>query len=127
MSFLQLKALSLAEGLQFVQRFANKRVEISKLWRHSIRITHLATVLFCSVAVMESLDKSEGILKSLLDIWLPLHDCEESLKQLIFSVRRIMQLAISASHMYIFCEAISNKVNPFYLVFFWEVNFFLFF
>lgn len=110
LKFFQLKVLPLSEGLQFVKRFAKKRVEISKLWKYSIRITHLAAVLFCSIAVIETLERSEALLKSLLDIWLPLHDSEESLNQLICSLRRIIQLAISASHIYIFCDAVTNLV-----------------
>lgn len=106
-----MKVLPLSEGLQFVKRFAKKRVDVSKLWKHSIRITHLAAVLFCSITVMETLEKSEGLLKSLLGIWLPLHDSEETLNQLVSSLRRIMQLAISASHMYIFCDAMTNMVS----------------
>lgn len=102
--------LSLPEGLQLVKRFVKKRVDVLKLWKYSIRVTHLATVLFCSIGVMESLEKSESVIKSLLDVWLPLHVTENSLKQLTCSIRRIMRIAISASHMYIFCEALTSTV-----------------
>lgn len=110
----QLKPLAFTEGLQFVKRFAKKRVELSKLWKHSMRITHLATVLFCSIAVMETIDKSEAFIRALLEVWFPLHDTEKTVHHLICSVRRIVQIAISASHIYIFCEAMTNVVSHFF-------------
>lgn len=100
----------MSEGVQLVKRFAKKRVNISKLWRHSIRITHLAAVLFCSSAIIKPLEESSDVITSLLAVWLPLGE-KEGLEQLVRSIRKIVQVALSASHLYIFCETLSNLVN----------------
>ncbi|XP_018329586.1 uncharacterized protein LOC108739956 isoform X2 [Agrilus planipennis] len=104
-----LKTLPLQQGLDLVKRFSNKRISISKIWRYSKKITHLAAQVYITAAVLKPPEDSLEILKQLLTVWLSLDvNSEESLTQ---AIRRILQAADSAVHMYIFCELIHNKIT----------------
>ncbi|GJQ66974.1 hypothetical protein Trydic_g21912 [Trypoxylus dichotomus] len=107
-----LKTLSLKDGLELVKRFAKKRVTISKLWRYANRITQLAAVLFCSTAVIQPIEESSEVLTALVDVWLTLCEKDDSLEPLFASIRKVIQVTISAPHMYIFCEALNRKFGP---------------
>lgn len=107
----KLRVLEPLEGLELVKRFANKRVEVSKLWRNYQKITQLASVFFCSAAMIQPYEDVRDFLTELLNIWLSTNEREEHLDPLIRSIRKIIQLTTSACHLYIFCEAIFNKVS----------------
>ncbi|KAK9758472.1 hypothetical protein QE152_g475 [Popillia japonica] len=107
-----LKALSLKDGLELVKRFAKKRVTISKIWRYANRITQLASVLFCSTAVIQPIEESSEVLTDIVDVWLTLCEKDDNLEPLIGSVRKVIQVTVSAPHMYIFCEALNRKFGP---------------
>lgn len=99
------------DGLELVKRFAKKRVTISKIWRYANRITQLASVLFCSTAVIQPIEESSEVLTDIVDVWLTLCEKDDNLEPLIGSVRKVIQVTVSAPHMYIFCEALNRKVS----------------
>ncbi|KAF5294237.1 hypothetical protein FQA39_LY13485 [Lamprigera yunnana] len=102
----KLKSLTLKEGLDLLNRFAHKRVNISKIWRHSGPIAHLAAQVYITAAVMKPPDESAQLLEGLLETWLSLTETtSECCIDLCVTVRRIIQAADSAIHMYIFCDA----------------------
>ncbi|KAF2882761.1 hypothetical protein ILUMI_23425 [Ignelater luminosus] len=105
----KLKNLSLMEGLELLKRFAHKRVNISKIWRHSNRIAHLAAQVYVTAAVVKPPEESVTILETLLDTWFSLNEATENLDSLMSAIRRIIQPADSAVHLYIFCEAVHKK------------------
>lgn len=98
------------EGLELLKRFAHKRVNISKIWRHSNRIAHLAAQVYVTAAVVKPPEESVTILEALLDTWFSLNEATENLDLLMSAIRRIIQPADSAVHLYIFCEAVHKKV-----------------
>ncbi|KAK4871758.1 hypothetical protein RN001_015882 [Aquatica leii] len=104
-----LKSLTLKEGLELLKRFAHKRVNISKIWRHSSRIAHLAAQVYVTAAVMKPPKESSEVLEGLLETWLFLNEGSDNWATLTTAVRRIIQAADSAIHMYIFCEAFYKK------------------
>ncbi|KAF5289285.1 hypothetical protein FQR65_LT11906 [Abscondita terminalis] len=105
----KLKSLTLQEGLELLKRFAHKRVNISKIWRHSSRIAHLAAQVYVTAAVMKPPQECSEVLEGLLDTWLFLNEGAEHWPTLTTAVRRIIQAADSAIHMYIFCDAFYKK------------------
>jgi len=105
-----LKSLSLNDGLELVKRFAKKKLNISKLWRHSNRVTHLAAVFFCSTAVSKPFDETKDVLTALVDTWLNLKGQQDNFQELISSIRKVAQITMSSQHMYIFCEGLNKKV-----------------
>ncbi|KAK5639316.1 hypothetical protein RI129_011808 [Pyrocoelia pectoralis] len=104
-----LKSLTLTEGLDLLKRFAHKRVNISKIWRHSGRIAYLAAQVYMTAAVMKIPSDGVRILEGLLDTWLDMPETVEDLVTLTATVRRIMQAADSPVHMYIFCKAFYKR------------------
>uniref|UniRef100_A0A1Y1N9Y8 Uncharacterized protein n=1 Tax=Photinus pyralis TaxID=7054 RepID=A0A1Y1N9Y8_PHOPY len=104
-----LKSLSLSEGLELLKRFAHKRVNISKIWRQSGRIAALAANVYMTAAVMKVPDESAHILEGLLVTWLDMPEIVENLPSVTNTVRRVMQAADSAIHMYTLCNAFYTR------------------
>lgn len=103
--------MNLSEGCELVKRFANKRVKISKVWRHSNKIAQLASQVFVTSAVMAPIEEGGEKLGQLLDIWFTYNENESSLDSLAESIRRIVHAAESAEQMYIICDVLHRKVR----------------
>ncbi|RZC42806.1 uncharacterized protein BDFB_000684 [Asbolus verrucosus] len=103
------KKLSLEEGLHLIRRFAKKRIKISKVWRNYPEITFLASQVFVTAAVTKAIEESGEILKHLLDAWITFSIEHSMLEKVETSVRRIIQAATAAQHIYICCEVIHDK------------------
>lgn len=102
------------EGYELVKRFANKRVKISKIWRHSAKIAQLACQVYVTASVMKPIEEGGEFLNDLLRIWFMQNESDDCLASLVTAIRRIIVTAESASHMYIFCEAVDEKVYILY-------------
>ncbi|EFA10971.2 uncharacterized protein LOC103314818 isoform X2 [Tribolium castaneum] len=103
------KKLSLEEGLHLIRRFAKKRVKISKVWRNYPEITFLASQVFVTAAVTKPIEESGEVLKQLLDSWIAFSIEHSMVEKVEVSVRRIIQAATAAQHIYICCEIIHDK------------------
>ncbi|XP_044256419.1 uncharacterized protein LOC123006196 isoform X2 [Tribolium madens] len=103
------KKLSLEEGLHLIRRFAKKRVKISKVWRNYPEITFLASQVFVTAAVTKPIEESGELLKLLLDSWIAFSIEHSMVEKVEVSVRRIIQAATAAQHIYICCEIIHDK------------------
>lgn len=103
--------MSLQEGYELVKRFTNKRVKISKVWRHSHKIAQMACQIFVTSAVMAPVEQEGEKLKQLLDIWFTYKEDDADLKSLAEDIRRIVHAAESAEQMYIICEALHKKFS----------------
>ncbi|XP_063929223.1 uncharacterized protein LOC135141754 isoform X2 [Zophobas morio] len=103
------KKLSLEEGLHLIRRFAKKRVKISKVWRNYPEITFLASQVFVTAAVTKPISESGEVLKELLDTWIAFSIEHSMVDKVEVSIRRIIQAATAAQHIYICCEIIHNK------------------
>lgn len=108
---MQLKTLSLKEGFELVKRFTHKRVKISKVWRHSTKIAQLACQVYVTATVMKPPEEGSEILGELLKVWFAQNEGDECLESLTAAIRRIIQAAESAVLMYVFCEAVFEKVR----------------
>jgi hypothetical protein len=106
----QFKKLSLEEGLHLIRRFAKKRVKISKVWRNYPEITFLASQVFVTAAVTKPIEDSGELLKELLEAWIAFSVEHSMVDKVEISVRRIIQAATAAQHIYICCEIIHEKV-----------------
>ncbi|KAK9890152.1 hypothetical protein WA026_008958 [Henosepilachna vigintioctopunctata] len=104
-----LKGVSAEEGLNIITRFANKRVEISKIWKHCHRIAILAAKVYISSTILKPIDEIQGILRELLRVYVLLNNSEEFLKDVVESVRSIIRLAETAAHIYIFCDVFQEQ------------------
>lgn len=116
----QLKSLPLKDGYELVKRFMNKRVKISKVWRHSGKIAQMACQVYVASTCTRPLEPDETFLKDLLKIWFIQNQSDECLDSLTAALRRVVIAAVSASHLYTFCEAIYEEVSQeeFYFIFF---------
>ncbi|XP_068915984.1 serine-rich adhesin for platelets-like isoform X5 [Tenebrio molitor] len=103
------KKLSLEEGLHLIRRFAKKRVKISKVWRNYPEITFLASQVFVTAAVTKPIEDSGELLKELLEAWIAFSVEHSMVDKVEISVRRIIQAATAAQHIYICCEIIHEK------------------
>lgn len=108
---LQLKRLTLEEGLQLVHRFTIKRVELSRVWKHCSRIAELAAQFFMTAAMTRPVNEIGTVLTELLTAWVVLNDKLEGLETIPTIIRRIIQTADSAAHIYICCEVLNKKVS----------------
>lgn len=103
--------MSLADGCELVKRFSNKRVKISKVWRHSQKIAQMACQIFVTSAVMMPLEQGGEKLKQLLDIWFSYKETELNLDSVGDAIRKIVHAAESAEQMYIICDVLHKKFN----------------
>lgn len=108
-----MKHLSLEEGLQLVQRFTKKRVELSRLWKHCASIAELAAKFFITAAMLKPIQQCSNVLPELLKSWLELNDKLDGLPAMPNILRRIIQTADSSSHIYICCDVLDKQVNIF--------------
>lgn len=105
----QFKKLSLTEGLHLIERFAKKRVKIFRVWRNYPDITFLAAQVFVTAAVTKPFDESGIILRKLLTTWIDFSIDHSMVEKLENSVRRIIQAATAAQHIYVCCQIVHNK------------------
>lgn len=85
-------------------------MKISKVWRHSAKVAQLACQVYVTATVMKPPAECGNILSQLLRLWFVQNEGEDCLEQLTAAIRRIIQAAESAVQMYIFCEAVYEKV-----------------
>ncbi|GLV43283.1 uncharacterized protein CBL_14039 [Carabus blaptoides fortunei] len=105
----ELKRLTLEEGLQLVHRFTIKRVELSRVWKHCSRIAELAAQFFMTAAMTKPVNEIGSVLTELLSAWVVLNDKLEGLEAIPTIIRRIIQTADSAAHIYLCCEVLNKK------------------
>lgn len=103
--------MSLTEGYELVKRFTNKRVKISKVWRHSNKVAQLACQIFVTSAVTLPVREGGDKLRQLLEIWFMYSENDASLDTLAGAIRRIIRAAESAEQMYIICDSLQKKVG----------------
>lgn len=105
----EFKNLSLQEGLSLVARFTNKRVELSRVWRHCSRIAELAAQFFITAAMTKPVEEIETILGDLLRAWIYLINKGDGIVTIPTVMRKIIQTADSAAHIYICCEVLHKS------------------
>ena len=66
--------------------------------------------MFVTAAVTKPISESGEVLKELLDTWIAFSIEHSMVDKVEVSIRRIIQAATAAQHIYICCEIIHNKV-----------------
>ncbi|KAG8237166.1 hypothetical protein J437_LFUL016650 [Ladona fulva] len=110
----ELKHLDLKEGLQLIRRYsATKNVNIPpRIWKNSQKVAELAAQYFLAVAMVKPVAETVGLLKDLMTEWAMLHSRDEAISEnLANMIRKLIQPAESALHVYIFIEVLVDKVK----------------
>lgn len=97
--------------MNLIKRFSKKRVEISKVWKHCHRIAILASQVYISSTILKPIEEIQEILKDLLTAYVTLNNTDSFLQDVVESVRSIIRLAETASHIYVFCEVFQEQVS----------------
>lgn len=118
----QLKNLTLEEGVELVNRFMTKKVEVSRIWKHCSRIAELAAQFFMTAAMTKHTDEIRDVLMRLLTAWAILNDKLEGIEAIPTIMRRIIQTADSATHIYICSEVLNKKVYLLFYLYFSYTN-----
>lgn len=100
-----------------VLRFTNKRVELSRIWKHCSVIAELAAKFFTTAAMMKPIEEASLVLPDLLKAWLILNDKLEGIVVLPNMMRKMIQAVDSSAHIYMCCQVLNaqygDAVKPF--------------
>ncbi|XP_046406696.1 uncharacterized protein LOC124171566 isoform X2 [Ischnura elegans] len=108
----ELKHLDLREGLALIRRHsATKDVKnLPRVYKNSHKVAELAAQYFLAVAMVKSVAETVGLLKDLVTEWVILHCRDEAISEnLANMIRKLVQPAESALHVYIFIEVLVDK------------------
>ncbi|XP_071439268.1 platelet binding protein GspB-like isoform X2 [Hetaerina americana] len=108
----ELKHLDLKEGLALIRRYSAEKVitNLPRVYRNSHKVAELAAQYFLAVAMVKSVAETVGLLKDLMTEWVILHCRDEAISEnLANMIRKLIQPAESALHVYIFIEVLVDK------------------
>lgn len=114
----QLKLMDLSDGLELVQRLSGERPTkygTARVWRNSIKAAELVAQYLVTAGMVRPVPETgANILEQILNSWALLHsklkDVEPTLPGMI---RKLIEPAESAQHIYIFCAVLVKHVSPF--------------
>lgn len=109
--FAQLKLMDLSDGLELVQRLSGERPTkygTARVWRNSIKAAELVAQYLVTAGMVRPVPETgANILEQILNSWALLHsklkDVEPTLPGMI---RKLIEPAESAQHIYIFCAVL---------------------
>lgn len=104
----ELKLLNMLDGLQLVNRFTKKRVEICKIWRHGAKIAELAANYYMTAAMTQSIEDCRAYLADFLKTLIICNNTLGGISELPKTIRKIMQAADSSAHIYTCIEVLNE-------------------
>ena len=117
----QLKLMDLSDGLELVQRLSGERPTkygTARVWRNSIKAAELVAQYLVTAGMVRPVPETgANILEQILSSWALLHSkLKDVAPTLPGMIRKLIEPAESAQHIYIFCAVlakhVSNSSNP---------------
>jgi hypothetical protein len=99
-----------------VRRYALKDGKRARVWKHSGKVAELAAQYFLTVAMVKPVSETGTLLQDLMTEWALLHSDLPSMSQTLPNmIRKLIQPAESAVHIYLFCQVLVNQVKYTYV------------
>ena len=109
---MQLKHFDLKDGLMLVRRYALKDGKRARVWKNSAKVAELAAQYFLTVAMVKPVSETGTLLQDLMTEWALIHSNLPSVTQTLPKmIRKLIQPAESAVHIYLFCQVLVNQVT----------------
>ncbi|XP_033610891.1 serine-rich adhesin for platelets isoform X3 [Cryptotermes secundus] len=106
----ELKHFNLKDGLLLVRRYALKDGKRARVWKYSAKVAELAAQYFLTVAMVKPVSETGTLLQDLMTEWALLHSDLPSVSQTLPNmIRKLIQPAESAVHIYLFCQVLVNQ------------------
>ncbi|XP_021917693.1 mucin-3A-like isoform X3 [Zootermopsis nevadensis] len=106
----ELKHFDLKDGLLLVRRYALKDGKRARVWKYSAKVAELAAQYFLTVAMVKPVSETGTLLQDLMTEWALLHSDLPSVSQTLPKmIRKLIQPAESAVHIYLFCQVLVNQ------------------
>lgn len=112
--------MKLTDGVKLVKRICEKSKNKGRLWKHFEKMYAFALKTLIDIAMDTCLDLEEDRLQAsqVMELWInmtvsPIMISDESLKQVYEVVRRLIGIAGSARHIYLFTTVINKKVRKY--------------
>lgn len=111
-----------------MRRYALKDGKRARVWKYSAKVAELAAQYFLTVAMVKPVSETGTLLQDLMTEWALLHSDLPSVSQTLPNmIRKLIQPAESAMHIYLFCQVIVNQVKYTYifslLEFMWKIQY----
>ena len=110
-----MKLMDLKEGLELVQRLSGERPTkygTAKVWRNSSKAAVIVAQYLVATGMVKPLSEvTVTTLERILNSWALLHSKDESKNDLSGIIRKIIEPAESAQHIYIFCGVLVKYVS----------------
>ena len=112
----QLKLMDLSDGLELVQRLSGERPTkygTARVWRNSIKAAELVAQYLVTAGMVRPVPETgANILEQILNSWALLHSkLKDVAPTLPGMIRKLIEPAESAQHIYIFCAVLVKHVS----------------
>jgi hypothetical protein len=88
----------------------------ARVWKYSAKVAELAAQYFLTVAMVKPVSETGTLLQDLMTEWAHLHSDLPSVSQTLPNmIRKLIQPAESAVHIYLFCQVLVNQVKYTYV------------
>lgn len=88
----------------------------ARVWKYSAKVAELAAQYFLTVAMVKPVSETGTLLQDLMTEWALLHNDLPSVSQTLPNmIRKLIQPAESAVHIYLFCQVLVNQVKYTYV------------
>ena len=99
-----------------MRRYALKDGKRARVWKYSAKVAELAAQYFLTVAMVKPVSETGTLLQDLMTEWALLHSDLPSVSQTLPNmIRKLIQPAESAVHIYLFCQVLVNQVMCVYI------------
>ena len=99
-----------------MRRYALKDGKRARVWKYSAKVAELAAQYFLTVAMVKPVSETGTLLQDLMTEWALLHSDLPSVSQTLPNmIRKLIQPAESAVHIYLFCQVLVNQVKCAYI------------
>lgn len=112
----QLKLMDLSDGLELVQRLSGERPTkygTARVWRNSIKAAELVAQYLVTAGMVRPVPETgANVLEQILNSWALLHSkLKDVVPTLPGMIRKLIEPAESAQHIYIFCAVLVKHVS----------------
>lgn len=112
----QLKLMDLSDGLELVQRLSGERPTkygTARVWRNSIKAAELVAQYLVTAGMVRPVPETgANVLEQILNSWALLHSkLKDVAPTLPGMIRKLIEPAESAQHIYIFCAVLVKHVS----------------
>lgn len=117
-ALLQLKLMDLNDGLELVQRLSGEKPTkygTARVWRNSIKAAELVAQYLVTAGMVRPVSETgANILEQILNSWALLHaKLKDVAPTLPGMIRKLIEPAESAQHIYIFCAVLARHVSKY--------------